>query len=266
MIVFQAQGHCPTVLIYNCTGSVSQVRDVQQTKRSATAREVATDGHDLARSSRHDLPVWGAVENLNIRRRTDHRWISRRWSRCSTGISRVCARSASTPQAFAGARDSDAHEHREVLRRAQAADQHSRTLTASATARSGAPSEARVRQGERRRLRRAGALEPHANFNFGIASRFSRRTSTTEEHPDVGARQTLTSCSTCCGSPTHAAQTRTSRDDRLPRSRRRVQREFSRSRARGISAERQGIPVSPLRGDDRNGYKRTMPCPFSRRA
>jgi hypothetical protein len=52
-------------------------------------------------------------------------------------------------------------------------------------------------------------------------------------------------------------------EDRLSRARGRVHAHvLPRSGRRGIGPQRAGVPVSPLRGHDRERLQRTMPCPF----
>ena len=194
----------PTVLIYNCTWVCdAQVRDVQQLE--ARRSQV---GHDARAARAGDGPsVLGrGREPEHLRRRADHAQRSARDGRDVPAASAADAEDRDQhDRPHAASRDSDAHAHRRVLRQARPADQRPRLARRHRRhPRSGAPRQARLRQGLRDHRGDAGAVRSSTRTSSSASRRRSSRpTSTTRRTSWRGrARRSSTSCSTCCASPT----------------------------------------------------------------
>ena len=257
----------PTVLIYNCTFVCDAKCEMcNNWKRGDRKSDMSLEQLDGA--MHHDF--WGALENLNISggeptTRLDLPEMVELFHR------RLAAPAQNRRQhdrPDAQPRHSDAHAHREVLRRARSADQHSRVARRHRRhPQPGAAREERLRQGRARRSRRCRrSRREHSNFQFGIAATiFQTNLEDAKNILDMGAgARSSTSSSTCCGSPTTCSGIASLEENiGFKAKEEEFMRQFFLERVQEESVL-SGQAFMYLHYADMiaNGYKRTMPCPF----
>ena len=177
LVISKLKAIRPTVLIYNCTWVCDARCEMCNNWKWGNRKEDMTlDQLDGVM----DSDFWHAVENLNISggEPTTRNDLPEMVELFHRRLPRMRKVGINTTGLTPTPRDSDAHPHRRVLRRAQAADQHPRLARRHRRRpRSGAARQARVRQGVADDRGDAGAAaEASATSSSASPRRSSRPT------------------------------------------------------------------------------------------